>query len=226
MQRGFWGSERGRREIQELAIRFPSLRFKLDDDGCADVSGTFEVAPAVGYTTKLEIPKRYPHDIPILHCDPAEIPWELDRHVITTNGHACLCARSEYRLHWGENGSLSDFIERLVRPFFVGQFYFDTHGCWPPTGERSHGWKGIVEAYTELCAPFGDASSETILRLIRLLSRKHPPQGHELCPCGSNRRLRDCHREAVAKLRSCVRPEDAAADLNHLLHFKFAERSD
>jgi hypothetical protein len=224
--RGFWGSERGRRELEELASRFPSLRFELHDDGSALLSGTFDVAPDVGYTTTLEIPKRYPRDIPILHCEPAEIPWELDRHVIVTAGHACLCARGEYRLHWPENGSISDFIDRLVKPFFVGQFYYDTYGCWPPTGERSHGWRGIVETYTELCAPFGDASPETILRLMRLLSRKHAPQGHEICPCGSTRKLRHCHQHAVAKLRSCVRPEDAAADLAHVLHFNFGQRSD
>ena len=226
MWRGFWGSERGCRELEELRTRFSSLHFELHDDGSALLSGPFDVALGVGYTTKLEIPKRYPRDIPVLHCDPTEIPWELDRHVITNTGHACLCARSEYRLHWPENYSLSDFIDRLVKPFFVGQFYYDTHGCWPPTGERSHGWKGIAETYVELCAPLGDASPETILRLMRLLSRKHATQGHELCPCGSNRKLRHCHREALAKLRNCVRPEDAAADLAHLLHFKFGQRSD
>ena len=187
------------------------------------MTGTFEVTPDVGYTTSLEIPRGYPRELPILRCDQVEIPWELDRHVITDNGHACLCARSEYRLHWPEGCSLSDFIERLVKPFFLGQFYYDTHGCWPPTGARSHGWTGIVESYAEFCAPLGDTSSETIIRVMRLLSRKNDPQGHEVCPCGSGRRLRTCHGGIVADLRRCVRPQDAATDLAHLLHFKTAQ---
>ena len=95
MRGGFWRSERGCRELEELATRFPSLHFELHDDGSAFLRGRFDVASDVGYTVELEIPRRYPHDIPVLHCDPTEIPWELDRHVITNIGHGCLCARSE-----------------------------------------------------------------------------------------------------------------------------------
>lgn len=224
MQKGFWQTQRGCSELEELTERFSFLRFELGPEqaSAAFVTGTFEVAPDIGYTTSLEIPGDYPRELPILHCDPAQIPWQLDRHVITDNGHACLCARSEYRLHWPEGSSLSDFIERLVRPFFLGQFYYETHGCWPPTGERSHGWRGIVEAYVELCSPFGDTSSETIIRVMRLLSRRNDPQGHEGCPCGSGQRLRHCHSDVIARLRRRVRPQDAAADLAHLLHFQDA----
>jgi hypothetical protein len=219
VQNGFWRSQRGRRELKELKERFPSLCFELQGDS-AFVTGVLNVTPDIGYTTTLEIPRGYPRELPILHCNRIEIPWELNRHVITTNGYACLCARSEYRLHWPETCSLSDFIERLVKPFFLGQFYYDTHGCWPPTGERSHGWKGIVEAYVELCAPLSDTSLDTIIRVMQLLSRKNDPQGHEFCPCGSGLKLRHCHSELLAKLRRCVRPKDATVDLAHLLYFR------
>ena len=220
MRTRFWQTDRGKRELEELAERFPFLRFDLPPRAAAPViTGTFHVSPDVGYTTTLELPWGYPLELPILHCNPAEIPWELERHVVTQNGNGCLCARSEYRLHWSEGSSISDFIERLVRPFFLGQFYYETHGFWPPTGARSHGWKGIIEAYVELCAPFGDTSVQTIIRLMRLLSRKNNPQGHEICPCGSGRSLRQCHRAALSELRKCVRPQDAAVDLSQVSQF-------
>ena len=165
MRKPFWETDFGNRELEEFQERFPSLRFQPPpNDGVAVITGTFRVALDLGYTTKLEVPRGYPSELPILHCDPMEIPWELDRHVVTQNGHACLCAQSEYRLHWPEGSTLTDFIEKLVRPFFLGQFYYETHGRWPPTGARSHGWPGIVEAYEELCAPLGDTSLETILQ--------------------------------------------------------------
>jgi hypothetical protein len=216
----FWKTHRGKGELEELTDRFPFLHFNAESEDVAPIiTGTFPVGPDIGYTTTLELPRGYPSEVPILHCDPAEIPWELDRHVVTQSGHACLCARSEYRLHWPEGSSISEFIQRLVRPFFLGQFYYETHGCWPPTGARSHGWPGIVEAYVELCAPLGDTSLPTILRVMRLLSRKNHPQGHEICPCGSGRLLRHCHRAVIAKLRRSVRPQDAATDLLHVKRF-------
>ena len=222
----FWQSDRGRRELEEVGSRFPFLRFDLPPDDVAPViTGTFPVATDVGYTTKLELPWDYPVELPILHCDLAEIPWELDRHVVPQNGHACLCARSEYGLHWPEGSSVSDFIERLVRPFFLGQFYYETHGCWPPTGERTHGWRGITEAYVELCEPLGDTSLDTIIRVMRLLARRNDPQGHEVCPCGSGKNLRHCHRAAISDLRRRVRPQDAADDLTHVSRFAAARQA-
>lgn len=220
MSKHFWETGRGKQEIEELAERFPFLRFDAgSDDTVPVITGTFPVGPDLGYTTMLEVPRGYPSELPILHCNSAEIPWELDRHVIPQNGHACLCARSEYRLHWPEGSSVSEFIDRLVLPFFLGQFYYETHGCWAPTGARSHGWRGIIEAYVELCAPLGDTSPETIFRVMRLLARKNDPQGHEICPCGSGRTLRQCHRAVISKLRRSVRPQDAAADLSHVSLF-------
>jgi hypothetical protein len=220
MRKPSWEADYGKRELEELQERFPSLRFNAPSgEGNAVITGTFPVAPDVGYTTALEVSRAYPSELPILYCDPVEIPWELDRHVVTQSGHACLCARSEYGFHWPEGSSLSDFIERLVKPFFLGQFYYDTHGCWPPTGARSHGWHGIIEAYVDLCAPMGDTSLETIFRVMRLLSRKNDPQGHEICPCGSGRPLRQCHRIVVLDLRRRVRPQDAVTDLSHLSTF-------
>lgn len=184
----------------------------------ADVNRkTLTIADEVGYSVTLYIPRKYPFEVPVLWCNPKEIPWELDRHVFESNGKACLCVRSENRIHWPENSSLSEFIERLVVPYFTGQFYYDTHNCWPPTGQRTHGKNGIIEAYTELTTPFGNSSIDTIERLLRLLARKQNPKGHELCPCGSGLKLRNCHVQALSHLRKIVSAEFASADLRELI---------
>lgn len=212
----FWDSTRGIAEASELTERFPTLNLVLDRErASASVNGKLFVAGEIGFTVALELPNDYPAGVPILRCDAKEIPWKADRHVNEKTGEGCLCVRSEYRIHWPFGSSLTTFIERLVVPYFIGQFYYDTHGCWAPTGHRSHGAPGILEAYMDLAAPLGDVSIETIERLMRLLSRKADPKGHELCPCGSMKPLRKCHGEVVRNLRRNVAPQDAIADFAH-----------
>jgi hypothetical protein len=210
----FWDSKRGITEASELKEQFPTLDLVLDRDRkSASIRGKLFVAPDIGYTVLLELPDDYPIGIPILRCDAHEIPWKADRHVNAQTGEACLCVRSEYRIYWPFGASVRVFIQRLVAPYFAGQFYYDINGCWPSSGYRSHGAPGIIEAYRDLAAPLGAVSIETIQRLMRLLSRKGDPQGHELCPCGSGERLRKCHGEAVRRMRGLVSPVHATADL-------------
>jgi hypothetical protein len=209
----FWDSTRGIAEASELKERFPTLDLMLDrEHESAVVKGKLSVAGEIGFTVLLELPNHYPASVPVLRCDPKEIPWQADRHVNEQTGDGCLCVRSEYRIHWPLGSSLAMFIDRLVVPYFIGQFYYDTNCCWPPTGHRPHGAPGIIEAYRDIAAPLGDVSIETIERLMRLLSRKGDPQGHELCPCGSGERLRKCHGEAVRRMRCVVSPVHATTD--------------
>lgn len=196
-----------------LSSTFPSLRLDLVPDGRGIVTGHVEVADGVAYTVEMLVPTDYPDYEPILIVDPVEIPWKIDRHVFEKSGRACLCARSETRVHWPRGSNLTEFVARLVVPFFIGQFYYDTHGNWPPTGERSHGRAGIIEAFVDLLPELANVDVRQIENVVRLLARKNDPKGHELCPCGNGKRLRKCHRQMIARLRACVDPRHAALDL-------------
>lgn len=211
-------------EGRRLSATFPPLKLEIDAKEVGLITGSLEVANDVAYTIKALVPAEYPKHEPILQCDPKEIPWKVDRHVFEKNGKACLCARSETRVHWPWGSDLTDFFTKLVHPFFVGQFYYDTHGEWPPTGERSHGKDGILEAFDELLAEFGDPSEEQVRAVLKLLARKNIPKGHEWCPCGSGKRLRDCHRELIVRLRSCVDPRHAELDFNEAFGARLSSR--
>lgn len=202
-------------ERQHLRQEFPTLALEIIDDQTW-VTGTLAVVESVAYTVNLLVPDRYPEEAPVLFCDPREIPWSGERHVFS-KGRACLCVRTELRLHWPNGSDLADFLRVLVVPYFIGQVYFDAHGDWPQdSGERSHGVEGIKECYRELVAPIGQVTDEIIIDFARLLSRKNPVKGHELCPCGTGRRLRNCHREFVSELRERINPKDAHLDY-HIL---------
>ena len=61
-------------------------------------------------------------------------------------------------------------------------------------GGRSHFGQGILEFYAEwLDIPL----DSNLVGFMKLLARKNHPKGHEICPCGSGQRLRNCHRDLV-----------------------------
>ena len=210
MKRDLEAREKGR-----LAEAFPSLTLDTSQYP-ASVTGTMWLDSEVGFSINLEIPGNYPRGIPKLRCNPDEIPWLTDRHVEPGTGLACLCVSSEYRKYWPLGSDLTDFLEVLVRPYLIGQFYYQAHGRWPPGHERSHGVRGIVEAYRELLAPLEPVRLSVIAHFMRLLARKTHPKGHETCPCGSGVRLRNCHRSLLIDLRQIVDPEHARADVQLL----------
>jgi len=138
-------------ERESLKEMYPSL--SLDTSRVpARVTGTMWLDSGIGFSIDLRIPQSYPKSVPVLKCDSREIPWEIDRHVMS-KGVACLCVASEYRMHWPAGSDLTDFLRNLVRSFLIGQAFYQVQGHWPPGHERSHGPKGLIEAYQDLLAP-------------------------------------------------------------------------
>lgn len=206
------------RERDHLSETFPTLT--LDTARVpARVTGIMWIEPGLGFTINLEIPGNYPCGIPKLWCNQREIPWEIDRHVCR-NGLACLCVTSEYRMHWPPRSDLTDFLTTLVRPYLVAQAYYQSHGHWPFSHERSHGARGVFEAFEDFLSPLGSVNHTSIVDFMLLLARKTHPKGHEPCPCGSRIKLRNCHRSLLMALRQIVDPELVQADLQLLAYLQ------
>ena len=199
------------KERDRLATAFPDLTLDTSRQP-ATVTGTMWLDSEIGYSTELRIPDSYPEGTPLLFCNQNEIPWEIDRHVHPQYGIACLCVNSEYRMHWPRGSDLTDFLERLVKPFFVGQAYYQVHGHWPLGQERSHGPEGIIEAYKDFLAPMGSPNIEVIKGFMYLLTCRNHPKGNKKCPCGSGKQLRKCHRSLLVRLRRIIDPEHAKQD--------------
>ena len=106
--------------------------------------------------------------------------------------------------------NIVNFLEGFVAPFLVWQAYYDAHQKPPSWGERSHFADGIIEYYAEL---LGMNKYPSVVGFMRLLARKNRPKGHEICPCGSGERLRNCHRELLYSIREQVDWEYVAVDL-------------
>ena len=199
------------RERARIRQMFPNLALDTATGGEAIVTGVIEVIPDGGFSTYLIVPDNYPNGVPSLKCNPKEIPWEVDRHVYR-DGMACLCVASEYRTHWPRGSDITDFLSTLVLPYFVAQAFYDAHGHWPATGQRSHGREGIFESYREYLQPLGSVSERAVQDTMKLMARVSAPKGHDPCPCGSGKKLRKCHRELFSKLRRKIDRRHAASD--------------
>jgi hypothetical protein len=163
----------------------------------------------LAYAIAVVFPDNFPETVPVLFCRDPAIPRIIDRHVMN-NGMGCLCVASERRRYFPPGSNIVTFLRNLVAPFLFGQHWYDLTGEWP-TEDRSHGPLGIVEAYREM---LGIDNLKTILNFMELLARKTPPKGHFLCPCGSGKNLRNCHRDLVRDLRAAVNSHNAAFDLS------------
>ena len=126
------------------------------------------------------------------------IPRSADRH-INLNGDCCVTVWE----HWlvsADDHSFANFFNGPVYEYFLGQYYYERTGKWP-FGERAHGYRGLEEAYADaLGIP---NKKEDVSCYLKLLSNDWP-KGHWLCPCGSGKRFRNCHRGEMSSLHERI----------------------
>jgi len=110
-------------------------------------------------------------------------------------GELCLEAPARIKLTCVEDDSFNfeTWVECFLVPYFFSYEFYKRYGRYP-FGERAHGEKGILEYYGEL---FHLTSEQQTRKFLQLVSKMDIYRGHHLCPCGSNLRIRDCHKEEV-----------------------------
>lgn len=171
-------------------------------------------AHQIEYRISILMPIKYPKQPPILFCNDPKLPvGNIDRHIMK-DGSACLGVYADIMMRWSLEPGIINFLENFVAPFLVWQAYYDAHQKPPPWGQRSHFAEGIIEYYAEL---LGMNKCQSVVEFMKLLARKNRPKGHEICPCGSGDRLRNCHRELLYRTREKVAWQYVAKDLQTVL---------
>lgn len=183
---------------RQVHARYSSLRVLLRD-GVPVLTGFFPVEHEGAVLDRFAIEGYFPHGLgsppAILEID-GRIPRTVDRHVFT-NGVICVEV-PELTLVRGDY-SLVPYLEGPVHNYFLGQCLVESGKPWP-YGEWSHGKTGLLEAYGEILGVHDEAS---IRRYLDCLSR-HGLKGHWPCPCGTGKRVRDCHLGVLRGLRARV----------------------
>ena len=149
-------------------------------------------------------------EVPTLLETGGRIPWIADRHM-SQGGNACVLVPEEWLIKPRDQRTLVGYLEGPVRNYFLWQSLFES-GLEAPWGERKHGVPGLLQAYSDLV---GFSEESAIRECLDYLS-KDRLKGHWRCPCGSNRRLRDCHLSYLRHLRTKVPQYIAKLALNRL----------
>jgi hypothetical protein len=200
----------------EVSTKFPDLRIVLEQRA-VHIRGSFPVMDDSEVLDRFQIdialPSDFPDSTPVLREIGGRIPRHADRHVNQANGEACPIVPEEW-LMWPEHESILAFLGGPVRNFFLGQILVEAGFPWP-FGERTHGVPGLFEAYGEMV---GASDRKTILRYLDCLCKENL-KGHWECPCGSGKRLRNCHWSDLQALREKISPLVARGALERLAQF-------
>ena len=174
------------------------------------VTGHDPSPPIAKYDIEMGLAKDFPKTEPQVFEVGGRIPREVDRHV-SSDGTCCVTVW-EVWLAIAPQVSFEAFLTGPVHEFFLSQLWYELHGEWP-FGEWSHGVKGVEEACAQVLGIPGNGGR---LCAYLVVLTKQVPKGHWACPCGSGKRLRDCHFEQVVELHRKIPPPLATRVLGRL----------
>lgn len=168
----------------------PELKAQILD-GVICVSGTLICSGDKGAFDAFEIaallPLGFPIGEPLVWETGERIPREADRHIYPTSGNCCLCVWQEWL--WNTpNPDFEAFLTGPLHSYFVSQSVFELTGQWP-FGERGHDKEGLDQALEIMLNAIPKVRIDSALALLSQTKIK----GHARCPCGSGKRLRNCH---------------------------------
>lgn len=192
-------------EVQQAVAKHQPELTVSRTDSLIILEGLFVVSGPAGpfdsYQIKAGITSGFPAEEPVVFEEGGRIPRIADRHVFPEHGNCCLGVWEEWLLTAQDHG-FDTFLTGPMHDYFVSQTYFEVDGVWP-FGERSHGRLGMLEAYADLLGIALDV--KLIANYLNVLSRE-TIKGHVFCPCGSGRRLRQCHVADLERLRRKISP--------------------
>lgn len=200
------------RELEhQIGDEFPELK-KVEEGLLIKFVGVFplfeEGRVYDRYHIEVELSSKSPTALPIIREVGGRIPLLSDRHINPTDGTACIVLPDAY---WFQNPlgmNLIDFLKGPVRKFFASQSLIDLGESNPwSDGEWRHGEYGIKDFYSGI---LNTGDLEVIYQYLRVLKAK-AIKGHWPCPCGSGKKIKECHWTFIEELRLKI-PAKIAAD--------------
>lgn len=151
----------------------------------------------VRMTGKFNLEVVVPEDFPLVFPKVKELSNYIDKNYPHryTDGQFCLASDLELKMFFSHDTDICSFIEKYVIPYLYTYRFYEEYGVYP-YGERSHGSMGDLEYLKDL---FGVDNWRQVLNIM-LFVMQSPYRGHLLCPCGSGKRIRNCHGEILKKV--------------------------
>jgi len=152
------------------------------------------------YDVRIHIDPDFPHSLPRAW----EIGHRIPRDYHTYGNDDSLCLGSPLRLliALGKCPTLVGYVKSCLIPYLYRHSYLERYGR-APFGQLDHGEAGVLREYEGF---FGVNGSEACLEMLRLLGLKKRVANKERCPCGSGRRVGECHHKTLKRLREAASP--------------------
>ena len=179
---------------------YPGLRFRPDADaGRMNLEGDFVLQTECGVSTSIAIrllfPRNYPESEPTAFDATGRFPVSADRHIIK-DGQFCLWLPPCSPWDKDDPNRLRRFLDE-VTVFLERQLIFDATGgkIWP--GDQ---YKHGAEGYEEFMLALLDGDDAHLSSLFPVILGKIHPGRNEFCPCGSQKKYKLCHSDAIAEI--------------------------
>lgn len=183
-------------QVPALLRYYPNLKVKKSDSDEVRLLGNIHV-----YRTAFNFTLDSFYDIEIrIPLDSHKLPTVIDvgnsinpsyPHRYKT-GELCLETDTTIKLRFIEGFNLLQWMDEYVEPYYFTYEYFMRFGFFP-FGERPHGPEGILSTYQELFHE--EDLGKTFILMLYCADETY--RGHIKCPCGSNKRLRNCHGQYI-----------------------------
>jgi hypothetical protein len=192
--------------VHDVLVEQPGLRLRPVTGQVIRLVGelTFSAsAPAreridESYAVEITVPCNFPKELPTVRETAGRIPKTYHRH---PNGALCLGSPTRQLLAILAAPTISGYLKGCLIPFLYGFSLYSKYGTAPPFGELAHGRDGIWQDFAAL---FGVESQEAACECVRLASLRKRSANKEPCPCGSRRRVGNCHHQRINKFRSAL----------------------
>lgn len=204
-------------QMNEVQVKHPALGLEQESDGQLRVRGPvgFTISHDGNtikdtYQIELHIPDDYPDSPPFVYETDGKVPKEFGHFMEA--GNFCLGAPVEIRRRFAEHRKLITFIDDQVIPYLFTNSYKRELGKLP-FGDRKHGYfMGLLDYYIEYFG-VGELAS---LKLLKCLADQFAPP-LRLCPCGSGKKLKDCHGPKLDELRPHLTARQFERELRYMI---------
>lgn len=170
---------------------YPKLKYIVDND-IVKLSGTLEFNASFNnqeisdtYLILIVFPKDYPESVPDSFETGDKIPDDYHKN---HDKSLCIAPPLDLIQKFLSDPCILNYINNLLIPYLYRYSYIQKYGK-APFGEYSHGALGLIEYYFELL----EINSIPSLGKLLLIVLENKYRGHSPCPCGSSKKLRDCH---------------------------------
>ena len=182
-------------DVEQLKIKYPNLIF---DENSQVLKGEIHIKSKcmdeiINEKYFVLINLSYP--IPIVYDIGNKIKKNYSHKY--PNSRLCLATNLEQLIFLLKYKKISLWIEKFVENYYISYEYYCRYGVYP-FGEHSHGKKGLLEFYYDYYDMNNLTNKDSFLEYIFINNYK----GHHNCPCGSEKKIRNCHKDFILKSKS------------------------